>query len=252
MPLLELLSYLISPPKCSACQKTIGLSFVSSPLCPDCEKQLSLELLEACSDCGLPLDHCSCIPRSLADSGCLFHQKLFPYYPKRIERAGNRLIYEMKRSADPHLYDFLADKLCEQTKKLANKGILLCSAENAVITYVPRSYAAVRKYGHDQAKLLAVFLSKKTGIPLLKIAKRARRANVEMKKLSKNERLATASDAYLETEQAQSLSGSFVIIVDDVVTSGASTLSVARVALKNKARGFGVVSVGASRSSPTD
>lgn len=251
MFLFDLLSYLISPPKCSSCGKTIELSFISSPLCQDCQKQLAEELLETCHVCKKMLIDCSCIPQPLADSGCLFHLKLFPYYAKYSERVGNRLIYEMKRSADPHLYDFLADKLCEQTKSLADKGILYCSADNAVLTYVPRSHSAVRKYGHDQAKLLATALSKRTGIPVLPIVKRGRRANAEMKKLSKTERLEKASEAYVETKYAQDLKGSFVIVVDDVVTSGASTLNVARVAMKNKAHGFGVVSVGASRSYDT-
>lgn len=247
MRISEFFTYLFCPPKCASCGEAIGLSFLDSPLCPECQGKLQAESAAVCRRCKRPLVECLCSSEQVINGGCLFHTKLGLYHGGIREKAINGIVFEIKRSADKRLYEFLADKLCDSSAKALKRAVKMSGAKGAVITYVPRSSEAMIEYGHDQAYLLALALSERLGIPLVKIAVRGRRSDRKMKSLAYEERFAEADSSYLPSNDISSLEGIFTVIVDDVVTSGASVLAVARIALKNKARGFGVISVGISK-----
>jgi len=251
MRFFDLITYLLSPPKCAACQSTLGLDFLKAPLCKECLEKLEKEMNETCAECNKPFCKCTCQTKALAEAGCFFHLKLTAYYEGASKRAGNRIVYDMKRSSDKALYTFLADRLSDGVKEWAERAISLSGAKSAVITYVPRSSEAVREYGHDQARLLAQALSHETGIPCAQIVKRKRKANKKMKTLTLEKRFEEAETAYEEASDMPALEGVFVLIADDVITSGASTLAVSRVAMKHKARGFGVISAGTTALNDT-
>ena len=246
MKFSEFFTYLLCPPKCAACGKTIGLSFLRSPLCEECERLFQNECNEICTKCQKRLSECDCIPSSLAENGCLFSCKLMRYYGGDIGKASNKIVYEMKSSSDVRLYRFIADKLSENAVGRIESAARACSAEKIYVTYVPRSISAVAKYGHDQARCLALALSDRLGIPCVKLVRRNNGRHKEMKKLTYSERFVESSTVYAPVGNMPSLDDAFVIIVDDVVTSGASVLAVSRLLFERNVCGFGVISVGVS------
>lgn len=247
MNILDILSYLISPPKCASCGATLGFSFLESPLCKKCSAALEKEASSICERCKREISSCLCSVPKLSKSGCLFHVKLAEYYGGTRDRVVNRIVYEMKSERDKALYSFIAKRLSSAVKNAAVSAALDVSASRIVVTYIPRSSSAIIKHGHDQAKLLAAALSSEIGAELMSTVKRKKRANAVMKELSYSEREQAASNAFCTDLDSEALLGCFVIIVDDVITSGSSAASVAEHIMHSGACGYGVVSVGVSR-----
>ncbi len=118
--------------------------------------------------------------------------------------------------------DFLADEL---TSSIATA---FPNADEFVFTSIPRRRAAKIKYGIDHAALLSARVAKKLGA---KYQKTLISHSKHEQKLSKHreERMKNARFDY--SGKNIDLSGKTVILVDDVVTTGAS-MSVAATLLK--------------------
>ena len=79
----------------------------------------------------------------------------------------------------------------------------------------------------DQARRLAVCLSRRLGVPCLSLIRRpagsVRGAGREQKKLNADQRKTNAATSYVLADDASSrLSGRFVVLVDDLCTTGAT------------------------------
>ncbi len=169
-----------------------------------------------CSRCGRPYFDCLCQSAMMRQAGCAGLVKLVPYGEETELRAIRRTVLDLKKYRRERVLSFLADELRDSVMlALADKGL---RANEAVITYLPRAERARRRDGEDQAKNLAQALSVATGIPMKPLLCRVRHAKTQ-KHLN-------------AAERAQNLQGVFrafavpphatVILVDDVVTTGAS------------------------------
>jgi ComF family protein len=123
------------------------------------------------------------------------------------------LIYRLKRDNRHDVVEFLVDELKES---LLNKNI---SFENTIFTNVPRRRVSVRKYGFDHAEVLARALAKDLGTEYKKLlVSKAKRD--QKKSQGKDERIKNAEFDY--KRNAPDITGKSVIIVDDIITTGAS------------------------------
>lgn len=86
-----------------------------------------------------------------------------------------------------------------------------------VICAVPLHWSRYVERGYNQSALLAKHLSKHSGIPYQPLLKRVKRTQ-QQAKLSKSERLKNVQDAFV----AKQVLGT-VLLVDDVITSGATS-----------------------------
>lgn len=84
--------------------------------------------------------------------------------------------------------------------------------------YVPLSRAGKRRRGYDQSRLLAKSLAKALGIPLLDILEKARETEIQHS-LGRAARLENVKGAYRARGGAE---GKDVLLVDDIVTTGAT------------------------------
>lgn len=203
------IKYYFSVPKCTSCREPLDKSGL--PLCRECHKAYKRTLDRQCSLCGKRLYLCSCSGEFLKSHGICGHIKLFRYDNREENRAANSLIYSAKSSPRLDNIDFLASELALAVKSNLQK------IEGAVITNIPRRRVAIRKYGFDHAERLARALSRELGleyIPLL-----CSKAKRQQKKMSREKRIENASFTLKATPD---LTGKTVLIVDDVVTSGAS------------------------------
>lgn len=109
------------------------------------------------------------------------------------------------------------------------------------ITFVPMTDKAKRKRGYNQSELLANGLSDKIGVPIygavVKKHETARQAT-----LSARERLSNLDGAYKITDKG-AVRDKEILIIDDVMTTGATAETLAKVFLKAGAKRIGLLTV---------
>lgn len=96
-----------------------------------------------------------------------------------------------------------------------------------VITCVPTSAAHRRRRGYDQAELLARALAARTGLPFAHLLARRRQKRTQVS-LHPQQRMANVRDAFsLRSGAGQPAGGRDVLLVDDVLTTGATARAAA-------------------------
>ena len=202
--------FFVAVPKCSCCGER--LLFNEKALCKSCKQRYDELLLFNCSVCSLPYKECECSNKHLKNHHVNKVYKVFRYFPGD-EPPTNMLIYRLKRDNRHDVVEFLVDELKES---LLNKNI---SFENTIFTNVPRRRVSVRKYGFDHAEVLARALAKDLGTEYKKLlVSKAKRD--QKKSQGKDERIKNAEFDY--KRNAPDITGKSVIIVDDIITTGAS------------------------------
>lgn len=106
---------------------------------------------------------------------------------------------------------------------------------DCVLTWLPRGQKALKKYGHDQAKKICLELSHELGIPALPLL--SRKGGKEQKKLSGRDRAKNSAQSIFLNNKLKGfdckdrasdakiqdfVEGKTVIVVDDIITTGAS------------------------------
>ena len=123
------------------------------------------------------------------------------------------------------------------------KGLLPIDDSYAV-TYLPRTRERVAEHGFDQSLRLAQELGYALGLPLLHLLKRTRHGKMQKAISSSSAREKNASASLLLAKDAARLAeGRRILLVDDVVTSGASMRAAARLLRQAGAREIIAVSV---------
>jgi predicted amidophosphoribosyltransferase len=87
---------------------------------------------------------------------------------------------------------------------------------------VPRRKESKSEAGYDQAERLAKALSKQKGVACVELLCRAAHADLAQKEKGRETRLESASTAYLPAKKIDLVKGKRIVLVDDVMTSGAS------------------------------
>ena len=196
--LRERLLFFLYPPKCAVCGTT-GYD----PLCPECAKKLQ--------DAFEP-------KKFLASGGNGFADTMFTLFPYG-EYAVQKLLFDWKRLE----YRDLPVIFTPYMQKFVKKKLL---PENIhYIAYLPRRRAAARKTGFDQAQRMAEIYSRLLDLPLKPLLIRQGHAKPQHKarydKREKNVRGAFRA--------ARPLEGETVLLVDDIVTTGATAREGARI-----------------------
>lgn len=195
--------------KCAVCGKIL-VDEENGAFCASCEKKYAALKEEKCPDCGQTPAYCRCFAHGRkSDFKCLH---LF-FYDSDFSR---RVIYSLKNSGKKRLAASLARELARLI--FISKGS--DDISSFAVTYVPRSGKNIRRYGFDQAKMMAKEISRELNIPLVCTLKRLGKS--AQKKANAEKRAENAAKSYALV--SSDIAGKNFIIVDDVVTSG-STLS---------------------------
>ena len=207
--LLRKALFFIGVPTCPSCGEKLDID--DSALCKNCFDEYIDFIEHDCSLCTAPLSHCSCTNKYLDSHSVKALYKVARYRPGNDTLPTNKLIYSLKRAHRADVLDFIASEMEESLK---NSGLELSSF---IFTNVPRRRAAVRKYGYDHARELSRRLAERFGAEhrdlLISRVKRAQ------KKLFGRERITNINFDY---KGKYDLEKRNVIIVDDLVTTGAS------------------------------
>ena len=212
---------LLFPPKCPVCGELLEWYGRAShdALCSACRKGWEDEKLETCGLCAKSVTECLCVTEEMRKAKCRGFCKTVYYRHGKSKPVQNRLIYYVKHRREQDVFRFLGRQLLPGVKKLMTEEEIL--PENAVITYVPRSQGALLQYGVDQARELAREISLHTEIPLVSAIRRRSGVGRAQKKLDLPNRLKNAGKSYVANPRAM-LAGKDVLLVDDIVTSGAT------------------------------
>lgn len=221
---------LLFPPRCISCGELLDTRLrerVGVPLCKECRASFEHQRLRECPRCGLQMKFCRCMPTPMKRAQCLSLLKLVPYDPDSPTSAGSRFIYSVKSNNNAAMFSFFAEQM--RALLISEMRAESLEPEDCVIAYLPRSYKNLAENGFDQSKKLTTELSRITGIPTVSIFKRKLHAK-KQKELTRVERRLNMESAYTGRDVGDALRGKVVILVDDIVTTGSSMASCARIA----------------------
>ena len=219
---MRMLAKLLFPPKCAACARLLGIDVPDEQaLCPDCQKLWESESFETCGVCAKRVGDCACLTERMQKAKCNGFYKLVYYVPSVKTPVQNRLIYTVKQTRDRRSVAFLAKALWGSVQGLLEtEGI---ERKDVLLTYLPRSRAARLQYGTDQAKELVEELARISGLPIRALIRRSGGKANSQKKLDPVARYRNAKSAFEGNEAfLAEVKGRTVLLVDDIVTTGAS------------------------------
>lgn len=229
----EIVDYLLDllfPPICTSCMSVLSLKS-DDGFCPECREKWNEHKKELCRRCGQPLHECWCgVPND--PKGYVDSERHLVQYQKGENSTVMQAIYRMKNLYNRRGFDTIAQEMFDAF--FPKDGY-----DNAVITAVPRNKGSIRKYGHDQSFELGKRLAVLSGLEYVTVL--IHKGNVKQKRLGRKEREINAQKSYgIINGSSSYLKDKTVILVDDVVTTGAT---VVRCAHLLKMRGAGKVVV---------
>jgi ComF family protein len=214
---------LLLPPHCPACLTQIP---THGTFCAACFATLTFITEPLCAGCGLPF-----ASRALAGPlrlcpACLDRPP--PWHEARAallyDDAARALILPFKHADRQDNASILATHM-------ARAGATLLARADLLVP-VPLHRRRLRARGYNQAALLAQTLSRRTGIPSAPDALQRLRPTPSLGELSAPARAAALDGAIaVRPARAALIAGSRILLVDDVLTSGATASSCARALL---------------------
>lgn len=207
MNLFDFLKGLFFVPRCAVC----GRECEAGCLCGHCRTKYEQEKKKTCGVCHGRYDACQCRPQFA--SPYIASYRRVTYYSE--ERVSGRLVLEAKSRANRELNGFLASEMALCAKM---QGV-----SSDVIVYVPCSEHSYMKKGFDHGAQLANALGRRMGIPVVNCL--VRKKGSEQKKLGAAERLDNCKESLFAKRGAEKrIAGKRVLLVDDIMTTGASAL----------------------------
>lgn len=222
---------LVFPPSCLRCGAHPGAG-ARHPLCRDCKQAMPLEALSLCAGCGRvpsagPLSFCTACRAKLHRDGLL---SLGPF-----EGPLRDLLHAFKYGADLRAGAFLAGLLALRVYRE------LPGAFDAVVP-VPLHPRRLRARGFNQSALLARRISRISGAGFIPKGLERRIDTRPLAGLDQEERRRQMKNA-VALRHRVAMDGRKVLLVDDVVTSGATVEECCRVLKKGGASRTIVASV---------
>ena len=236
--IFKLIIDLIFVPKCAGCGERM-LPSEKGCLCDLCSVVYESERNKECAKCGKLLPHCSCSTDNLQKAKIDVLSKLTVYRPHSNDFVINKMLFKLKKTSEYNLVEFLSREMESSIKEVINP------TDDFIVTYAPRSDKAMQKYGYDHMEILSRQTAKLLGLKWGKLLKR--HSNVEQKTLSYTERMKNIDLSFYNPKKLD-IKGKTIILMDDVVTSGATLSASARKLRKNGAKNVVCAVMSVSRS----
>ena len=234
--IISIIKNLIFVPKCVSCGERLSpipekgnMTYNKICFCKKCGDKWEEARTEICPDCRNLSEYCRCVPSFFLERQPNVPAVCF-YHPEEND-VQSKTVLSMKHYNNGELFDFVAVEIYPKiAKTLTKMGI---SGEDCIFTWTPRKTSSVSKYGFDQGKELSVKVAALFGSRAYPIFLRF--GGKEQKKLSKDDRTVNAQHSivanhamigfpanYKESELCEFICGKNIVIIDDVLTSGAT------------------------------
>jgi ComF family protein len=223
MRLVHLLDVLL-PPHCVACESGVR---TQGQLCADCFRSVSFITEPCCRRCGVPFSASS---QGGSNGMCPACMDAPPCFGRaraalRYDDAARRLILPFKHADRVELAGVLAQHMVRAG------GQLLRSSD--VLVPVPVHPRRLLRRRYNQSALLAHAISRLGQRPVLADALRRVRGTVPLGGKTATERAAELAGAIeMRLGRSSAVKGRHVLLIDDVMTSGATANSCAAVLMQ--------------------
>lgn len=194
-------------PKAFTCD-ICGTETFGDNICPACLKTVTFNDGATCPVCGR---------KTVRPEICLECKAEAP----RFKKAASPLVYDggavalisKFKNGNGYLKEYFADLICKQAESFPS-GI-------DCMVYIPMTKKAKLKRGYNQAELLAKSISKRLQIPVLKDGLVKAKETAAQKTLTKKERATNLAECF-KVENRADIKGKTVLLIDDVLTTGAT------------------------------
>lgn len=223
--LIKSLLNLVYPLRCASCKKHMD-PLDDRGVCGCCLEEIKKNPKPYCESCGrsLPDQETTCweckkvsFAFTQAHSACLY------------EGALKELIHQFKYNNRIALAKTLAPLLSDFIKE---NGDIIDGIDT--ITFVPLAPDRSRKRGYNQSQILAYNISREYAIPHAELLKKTRSTKPQ-NALSRNERLVNLEGAF-RSRKGRDLEEKRILLVDDVMTTGATLNECSKVLLDGGAK----------------
>ena len=201
----KFLSDALFPPDftCDIC----GIETFGGNICPDCLKTLTFNDEHTCPICGR---------KTILPGICMECKAHIPLFKKAVSPlvydGGATVLIAKFKNGDGYLSEYFANLMAEAIKEMPKAD---------GIVYVPMTKKAIVKRGYNQTELLANSLSKLINVPVLKDVVIKQKETDEQKSLSRKERAKNLEGCF-KVENTDQIKGKKLLLVDDVLTTGAT------------------------------
>ena len=223
---------LLLPPLCLSCRAPVASQ---GGLCPNCWSAVHFLAEPACARCGTPF--AQEIEGGLCCAACLADP---PPYDRaravcRYDEASKGLVLSFKHADRPGLARFFTPWMARAAQEL------LVGADLILPVPLHRWRLLHRRY--NQAALLAMGLSRRSGVKCIPDLLRRTRHTRSQGMLGREERERNLTGAIKMAKSAALVEGKRILLVDDVLTTGATLGECVRVLRQAGAGGIDVVTL---------
>ena len=213
------------PPLCPSCREPVG----DNGLCASCWAKLSLIAPPYCERLGIPFAYDP-------GPGVISMQAIAdpPAYHRaraavRYDEVARTLVHSLK-------YGDRLDLAPTMGRWMARAGTAVLADADALVP-VPLHWRRLWMRRFNQSALLAKTISHESGVPVAEAALKRVKATAQQVGLSQSERAANVQGAFRVPEQGKSeVVGRNLVLIDDVLTTGATLDACARALLRAGAR----------------
>ena len=220
---------------CYVCGKELDEKHREHSLCEKCLGKLPYRQAETCPVCGKYVTRPG--PCVACNNANLPYKKA--YAPFDYSGSIRSMVVNYKDRSKPWLHTYIAKFLIDYAKGMELKG--------DYIVYVPSSEQAIKRRGFEHNKKIAEALANALDIPLIEPLRRVFQKK-DSRNLTTEERYANVRGAFVIKDgyDRTELIGKSILLIDDVMSSGATITTCAQVLKLNGVREINLLTLARS------
>lgn len=228
IPFVQTVIDFLLPPQCALCHEIVQKSYT---LCSACWSQLKFITSPKCSICCVPLEN---VDHDMPCIDCLKNPPTFAkaHAPLVYNGAIKKLILQYKNHDALHLGPLFLQWIQQYIPK-----------DTHIIIPVPLHWWRFFIRQYNQSTELCKLIRKHVDLPIYTKALKRNRSTTSQRKKSKILRYQNMQDAFAVNDPKNILKGANVLLVDDVLSSGATANACAKALLESGAKKIEVLTI---------